>query len=75
MAARGIIQRGGLRVENSKSECYVIFQYLTIFRLNHKDEQVNTIKDIIAFYFENHRTETQRVGKMIRFLNVKSAGK
>ena len=47
--------------------------YLTIFLLSHKDEQVNTIKYIV-FCFKNHRTE-KRVGKMTRFLNVKSAGK
>jgi hypothetical protein len=75
MAARDIAQPGGLRVEDSRYECYVTFQYLTTFRLHHRAEQVNTIKDIISFYFENHKTETQRVGKMIRFLNVKSAGK
>ena len=42
---------------------------------NHKHKIVNTIKDIVAFYFENQRTERQRVGKMIRSLNVKSADK
>jgi hypothetical protein len=30
---------------------------------------------VIAFYCEHHRTETQRVSKIIRFLKVKSAGK